>query len=806
MESRTKHQKSSIAILRSGGFLRFRHQVVGRKLSAEYSREIKEDSWLQMSKRSPELGVPGTRSSEFQQKLCYALKHSVCRSLPGSLCSSGIFRKFYLVSLLRYLLCAVVFLLLPAALCAHSDLENTLNLNLTPKELAWLDAHPVIRVAPDPDFPPVEFFDKDGRYQGISAEFIALLEKKLPLKFKINQLVNWDEVLRQARAKEIDMISAAVPTPDRLQYLKFSRPFVEFSTVIMVRDSVTDFPKLKNLTGKRVAVVSGYADHEYMKRVYPDVPLEVMPDISAGLRQVSFGRVDAMILNLASASYYIRKDGILNLKVSEDTTLVHDLSFAVRDDWPLLVSILDKGMAAVTPQERKAILDNWISLGKEGWTPSPVMIVTVVAIFLLLVLLVILQWNRTLKQQVRQRTMDLQTELEERLLAQQEKEKLQQQVHSSKKMEAMGLLAGGVAHDLNNIISGVTGYAELMLMKLPKDSPFCKHAAAIHDSGQRAAAVVADMLTISRDAASDKKVVNLNHLIKEYLRSPEHVALRERFPQVDYACELSAELFNVSCSTTHIKKAIMNLVINAAEATEQGSVSISTENCYIDRPFGIYGSIEIGEYVLLRVVDSGSGIAAADIEHIFEPFYSRKTKGTSGTGLGLAVVWNTVQEHLGYIDVEQPGTGSCFNLYLPITRDEYSPAEIETSSDALHGTGEHILIVDDEDQIRDLATQMLSSLGYRVAQVSSGEAAIDYLRKQKVDLLLLDMIMDPGINGCQTYQQAVALHPGQRALICSGFSESAEVLKAQAAGAGAYLKKPYTLAALGQAVKDELAR
>lgn len=709
------------------------------------------------------------------------------------------------------LLRLVLFVLLsPAVLCAQGSLEMKRNPTdmaiLTPQELAWLEAHPVIRLAPDPDFPPIEYIDKDGNYRGIAADFIALIETKLPLKFEIVPLENWSEVVEQAKNRTIDMFGAAVPSPERLQYMLFTKPFVEFPAVVLVRDSVQEFPKLNNLTGKRVAVVANYADHEYMQRVYPNIPLEVMPDISSGLRQVSFGKVDAMILNLASASYYIAENGITNLKVSQDTDFIFDLSFACRSDWPILQSILSKGMAAITPEEKKAILENWISLGKEEWRPSPIFLVTVLALVLLVIILVILQWNRTLKRQVLERTKDLQNELEERIQAQQEKEKLQQQMHRAKKMEALGLLAGGVAHDLNNILSGVTGYAELMLMKLPENSPFHKHAGAIRDSGMRAAAVVADMLTISRDAASDKKVVNLNRLVEEYLSSPEHSALCKRFPQVGYTCELSAELFNISCSTTHIKKAIMNLVVNAAEATVQGCVSITTENCYIDRPFGLYGSIEIGEYVLLRVADSGSGIAPADIEHIFEPFYSRKIKGISGTGLGLAVVWNTIQDHLGYVDVEQPGVGSCFNLYLPITREELSPAKIEANSEALQGNNELILIVDDVRQIRDLATQMLSSLGYRVAQVSSGEAAIDYLRKQKADLLLLDMIMAPGINGCQTYLQAVALHPGQKAVLSSGFSESAEVLKAQAAGAGPYLKKPYTFLSLGQAVKDELAR
>jgi len=706
----------------------------------------------------------------------------------------------------RWLAVIIVLLgcLLPGLLSAHTE-DNDGDFNFTAEELAWLAEHPVVRLAPDPDFPPIEQLDKNGVYQGIAADFIALLDKKLPLKFEIVQLENWTEVIQAAKDRRIDMFGAAVPTPDRLEYMLFTEPFVEFPSVVLVQDTEHEAPSLHDLSGRQVAVVANYADHEHMLRAHPEIPLVVMPDIATGLRHVSFGKVDAMILNIASASYYIAKEGITNLKVSEDTGFIFDLSFASRKDWPELQSILSKGMAKISPHERKAILDNWISLHNHSWRPSQLQIVTVATVFLSIVLLVILQWNRTLKQQVRQRTQDLQAELEERLLAQQQREQLQLQINRSKKMEALGMLAGGVAHDLNNILSGVSGYAELMLMKLPEDSPFKKHASAIRDSGQRAAAVVADMLTISRDATTDRKSVNLNRLVKEYLCSPEHAQLIKRFPEVNFSCELAEDLFNISCSTTHIKKTIMNLAINAAEATKVGEVRLSTENRYIDKPIGSIEQVEIGEYVVLQVCDSGPGIAAEDIEHIFEPFFTRKKMGHSGTGLGLSVVWNTLQDHSGYIEVDQEKKGCCFNVYLPITREE-SPSEEERMVIAeLQGHGEHILVIDDEEQIRDLATQMLTVLGYRVSSVSSGEEAIAFLKLQTVDLLLLDMIMDPGINGCETYLQAVALQPGQKALISSGFSESGEVQRAQAAGAGGYLKKPYSLQSLGRAVQQELS-
>ena len=703
---------------------------------------------------------------------------------------------FRALLLVFFLLCFLVWLILQSA-------SN--ELVFSAEEQAWLAAHPIVRIAPDPDFPPIEFIDKDGNYRGIAADFIHLLEKKLPLKFEIVALENWNEVVKQAKTRQIDMLGAAAPTPERLEYMDFTRPYVEFPAVVLVRNSAKDFPILSELKGKSVAVVSNYADHEYMKRVYPDIPLEVMPNISAGLRQVSFGKIDAMVLNIASAAYYIQKDGINNLQVTQDTDFVFDLSFAARNDWPILTSILEKGMAAISPADKKAVLDRWVSLGKKSWQPSPLFVISVLSILLLLILAFIVFWNRSLRRQVAERTAELQTELGERIQAEKEKEQLQVEVHRAKKMEAIGLLAGGVAHDLNNILSGAIGYSDLLLKKTPADSPMIRYLREIRESGRRAAAVVADLLTISRDAASDRHIYNLNTIINEYLLSAEHQALVLRFPDVDFHLNLDPDLSNIIGSESHLKKSIMNLVINAAEATRQGEVFLATKNKKIETAMKNGAmSLDPGSYVLFSIADNGSGITPEDLEHIFEPFYTKKKFGHSGTGLGLAVVWNTVLEHQGFIDVKQPGQGSVFELYFPATAQQVVAEDNSIEPLDLDGHGEHILVVDDEEPIRVLAEKMLTALGYRVSLVSSGEEAVHFLKTNRVDLLLLDMLMEPGISGYQTYRKIKEFLPEQKALIASGFSESTEVKKAQALGAGAYIKKPYTLRELGLAIKKEL--
>ena len=392
--------------------------------------------------------------------------------------------------------------------------------------------------------------------------------------------------------------------------------------------------------------------------------------------------------------------------------------------------------------------------------------------------------------------------------AEREKQEVQQKLTRAKKMEALGLLAGGVAHDLNNILSGLVSYPELLLMELPEDSPIRKPIEIILASGERAAAVVADLVTIARGAASSREVVNINSLVEEYLVSPECVTLKTIYPQVHLYTRLDPDLLNTSCSTIHLKKALANLVINAAESMDnRGEICIATANRYLDKPLSGYDDIHIGEYAVLSVSDQGNGITPEEIERIFEPFYTRKILGRGGTGLGLTIVWNTLQDHQGYIDVISDSRGTEFHLYFPITRKPIATSVTPRRPVAdYQGNGETILVVDDEENQRLIAGALLKKLGYAVTTRPDGESALQYLKEHRADLLVLDMIMEPGMNGRETYAAAIELHPGQKAIIASGYSETEEVKAAQRLGAGQFIKKPYTLETIGMAVKQALEK
>jgi CheY-like chemotaxis protein len=251
----------------------------------------------------------------------------------------------------------------------------------------------------------------------------------------------------------------------------------------------------------------------------------------------------------------------------------------------------------------------------------------------------------------------------------------------------------------------------------------------------------------------------------------------------------------------------MNLVANAFDAIEySGTVTISTANKYLDEPLKGYEDVLVGEYVLLTVSDNGSGILPEDLKRIFEPFYTKKVMGRNGTGLGLAVVWNTVQDHDGYIHVKSSEKGTVFELYFPVTRDQISAGKEKVPAEDYLGYGERILVVDDEDRQREIACSLLTKLGYNVEAVSSGEEAVIYLTENSVDLIVLDMIMPKGMNGHETYEEIIKTHSRQKAIIASGFAETKDVMAAQKLGAGKYIKKPYTIENIGLAVKEELGK
>ena len=387
------------------------------------------------------------------------------------------------------------------------------------------------------------------------------------------------------------------------------------------------------------------------------------------------------------------------------------------------------------------------------------------------------------------------------------RKRLERQLVQAQKMEAVGNLAAGIAHDLNNILSGLVSYPDLLLLEIPRDNPLHDKISVIQRSGRKAALIVQDLLTMARRNVAVAGISNMNTIIADYLDSMEFRGLQKRYPEVTVRTDLDKGLMNVKGSPVHLSKVIMNLLHNALESMPAGGrVDVATSNVRLGRSLNRYECIPAGEYVCTSVADNGVGIPPADLHRIFEPFYTRKTIGRSGTGLGMTIIWATIKDHEGYLDISsQEGQGTTLTVYLPATRESAGMEQGRGLLEDFLGS-ETVLIVDDIAEQREIGRNMLVRLGYTVLTAAGAAEALAVLQKQPVDLVILDMIMPGGPDGLETYKEILRIAPDQKAIITSGFSESERVKELHGLGAGGYVQKPFTMEKIGMAVRKELDR
>jgi len=387
-----------------------------------------------------------------------------------------------------------------------------------------------------------------------------------------------------------------------------------------------------------------------------------------------------------------------------------------------------------------------------------------------------------------------------------EREEMEDRLVRAKKMEAMGLLAGGVAHDLNNILTGVITYPELLLLNMSKEDDLYEPLKVIKSSGEKAAAIVRDLLTLSRRGVNVKEIVNLNLILEDYFQSPECKKLFQFHPDVAVTMDLEPELANISGSTVHVSNVVMNLISNASEAMAGGGkLYVATRNLSLENPIDGYEQIPENDYVVLTVKDTGSGISAVDFGRIFEPFYTKKKMGRSGTGLGMAIVYGSVKDHNGYLDVKtEQGKGTEFTLYFPRTSESLAGEAGKNDWQAFRGNNETVLFVDDVKEQRDLGAKILKDLDYRPVCFDSGEKAVEFCNSGSPDLIIVDMIMDPGIDGYETLKRIRMVHPDLPAIILSGYAKTDQVKSSLNLGQAVFLKKPYKIEALARAVCQAL--
>ena len=380
-----------------------------------------------------------------------------------------------------------------------------------------------------------------------------------------------------------------------------------------------------------------------------------------------------------------------------------------------------------------------------------------------------------------------------------ERKTVETALRRAQKMDAIGQLTGGIAHDFNNILGIILGNLELLSDLVKQNDAAQTRVETVRKSAQRAADLTRQLLNVSRKHAAHVEIVDINHKIIAMKQLIEHSVT----PEVELEQQLSEDIWLTGIDSGDFEDTLINLVLNARDAMKgRGRLTLETNNIELDRAYCEQNpGVLIGEYIQLVVSDNGEGISAEQQEHIFEPFYTTKL---DGTGLGLAMVFGFVKRSRGHIKVySEPGIGTTVRLYLPRSESEKIPGVHQDDSPIHMPRGnETLLVVDDEDELLELAHHCLEKLGYRVFTARDGKQALEIIEAEKsIDLLFSDVVMPGGMNGYELAEKATVLRPELKVLLTSGYTEKAIAHNGQARFSANLLSKPYTQVGLAQRLR-----
>jgi signal transduction histidine kinase len=546
------------------------------------------------------------------------------------------------------LLPVLVLFLLKSAVCAAAPTF------LTPQEISWLQDHPNIIVGPDPNAPPFEFLDSAGNYKGMSSEYLAQISKMLGITFTVAKAQNWAQVLTMAQEKKIDLVPAIVPSATRRKYLQFTSPWISVPGVVL---SAQGCDTLEDLAGETVAVVTGSIWDDYITNNSVDVKLVRVEDTRMALEMASMSNVFATVTDMASATETINQLSIGNLHIILRIKENIDLSFGVRNDWPMLVTILNKTLLKMDPTLKDNIRHRWINLGDMHWWNDSSLVQTSLLVLggLFTIILIFFIWNRTLRREVKKRSLAL--------------EQAHQSLIRAAKMESVGQLAAGVAHEVKNPLAIISMGVEFLSGNGTRDATEKEILTDMDEALYRADRVIRGLLDYSHYNTLERSQGDLNTVIRKALHLVNHEFKKRDIKVVTELALLKTAFFE----STRIQQVLINLFMNSVQAMENGGVLeiVSSMHRLCADEVDLSDNYRIDmEVIKILVSDNGPGIHPHDSEKVFDPFYTTKDVG-EGTGLGLSESRNIMELHNGTLHLANcKKTGACAVLILPCEKGE----------------------------------------------------------------------------------------------------------------------------------------
>ncbi|MDA3850847.1 MAG: transporter substrate-binding domain-containing protein, partial [Spirochaetaceae bacterium] len=606
-------------------------------------------------------------------------------------------------------------------------------IGLTREEKAWLIEHPIVRVASDPRWAPIEYLDADGRFRGISMDYLKELEILLGIDFEIVEGLSWEELLHEARSKNIDMFSCVAPTQERSEYLNFTQPYLSIPIKIFSVKGMATMNKLEEHRGKIIAVVSGYAIETWLRRDYPEMQLISVSNPSEALKLLSNEEVDAFVGNQITTSYYIYEMGISNVSITGKTPYFNNQSIAVRDDWPLLTEIIQKGLSAIPESKKNEIYRRWVSpLEYVQGVNIELLLEIIIPLLMILLFVIFLNWR-------------MRKEVKRRKEVEQELRKAKDEAISSTLAKSQFL--ANMSHEIRTPLNTIIGFIDLAMEADIPDKKILPLLKTAKESAGILMELINDILDISKLESGkmelNKKHCYLPHFLESIMNTMDFLCKEKA---LNLELNLPGNLQRcIIVDSNRLRQVLINLLGNAVKFTEKGSVSLSLRE-------------EEGN-ILFSVEDTGIGMTEQQINKIFNPFTQgdeTMVRRFGGTGLGTTISKELVELMGGEIELKSEfGKGSVFSFTLPdiypeeeCTEDCRTQFIDEANQERNNPRRFSLLLAEDIEANRTLAKIRLVKEGHRVEFAKDGNGAIKKVIHGDYDAVLMDIHM-PRMDGLE---------------------------------------------------------